>query len=264
MIRLRIRDLMLLVLHAAIALSVVVGFRSLWVGDLALLALTLSLFIPIASGIVSAVTMRPGPHRDWVTGFCFAIPMLALAISIARVSVILAPRILGPFSGWREWSTIVGGGLSSLIFGTLALVHTKRNLVLRPCPSCRRRSLVRSAVRSMGGRFRTWYICCLSCDLVTPFDVGNRRGISIRDLGSPAEPGEEEPACPACGEETLRRIPYKFYWCLSCRSRYKRVGRGAWDDADGSDDDRFYWLGSVEGWLTKRIRWITRSGRTSD
>ena len=226
MIRLRIRDLMLLVLHAAIALSIVVGFRRLWVGDLSMLAVTLSLFIPIASGIVSAVTMRPGPHRDWVTGFCFAIPMLGLAIFIARVTVILAPRIIGPFSSWREWSIIVCGGLSSLIFGTLALVLTKRNLVLTPVPRVPQTEPRASGIRSMGGRFRAWYICCLTCDLVAPFDVGNRRGISMRDLGSAAEPGEDEPACPACGEETLRRIPYKFYWCLSCRSRYKRVGRG--------------------------------------
>ncbi len=95
MIRVTIRDLMLLVLHAAIALSIVVGFRRLWVGDLSMLALTLSLYIPIASGIVSAVTMRPGPHRDWVTAVCFAGPMLGLALYFAVVSVILAPGSSG-------------------------------------------------------------------------------------------------------------------------------------------------------------------------
>jgi ribosomal protein L37AE/L43A len=264
MIPLRIRDLMLMVLHAAIALSIVVGFRKLWVRDLWMLALTLSLYIPMASGIVSAVTMRPGPHRDWVTGLCFALPMLDMALYFALASVILARRLIGPFSGWRDWGAIVCPGLSGLMFGATVLLLARRNLALRPCPGCRRRGLVRSALRSMGGRVRAWYICCLSCDLVAPFDVGNRRGISMRDLGSAAEPGENEPACPTCGQETLRRIPYEFFWCLSCLSRYKRIGRGAWEDAGGSEDDRFYWLWSVQGWLTKQIRRITRRGRSSD
>ena len=79
MIRVRIRDLMLLVLHAAIALTIVIALKGIW-GERVVSRPDAGAVFPVSSGVVSALTMGPGPHRDWFTSFCFSLPMLGMAL----------------------------------------------------------------------------------------------------------------------------------------------------------------------------------------
>ncbi len=145
MSRMKIRDLMLLVLHVAIVLSIVIGFMRIWPPNDPNLALMLVLSIPAASGALSVVTMRPGPRRDWVVMLGFAVALIGMALFLA-VPVILAPRFVRPALGWRKYNVLGCAVFYDLFLWCGLAFVVRRNLVLRPCPHCRREGpRVRSA-----------------------------------------------------------------------------------------------------------------------
>ena len=188
--------------------SIVIGFRRIWPPNHPNLALMLVLSIPAASGALSVVTMRPGPRRDWVVTLWFAVGLIGMALFLA-VPVILAPRFVRPALGWREYNVLGCAVFYDLILWCGLAFVMRRNLVLRPCPHCRGKGLVSRRVQPGNGSSRQAGPCLL-LDLQTSLarcSIGTQPITSIRDLGSLAGAREEEPACPACGEETLRRIP---------------------------------------------------------
>src|ERR1035438_7851602 len=67
--------------------------------------------------------------------------------------------------------------------------------------------------------------------------------------------------CPTCARPTFILKRYKFYWCLKCGSRYKRLGRRDWEDASSLLEDGNYWLFSLGSLLRIEIGRTTKNRR---
>jgi hypothetical protein len=185
----------------------------------------LLLSVPIAFVLLSALVLRPGPHRDWIAA-CFvflsllplllvmcAMPLLILVSGGLALGLIAAPILI--------LSPIYALGIMAIL---------REHLCPERCPRCRRRCLIRSFQPLLTNRTRYAYGQCGACDAVHFVKV-------------PA------PACPKCGRHTLMHRPYKFAWCASCKGRYKRLWLRPWEDVSSTEDDRFYWLWDPVGKL---------------
>ena len=256
----RIRHLVILVVYVAVALAFVVAVIRAPGPEQVQQAWILGMLIPAILIGSAALLLRPGPHRDWITSFFWSLSMLVLALFCTLPVLIVAWR--GQFlAEIAKRGSMVGPAMfySLISWGGLLFI-ARWNLTARPCPGCGRRTLVRAANQQEKHRVKAWYHRCTACNQVCRVPSDDRRGPSIRGAGREAMP---RPVCPHCGGETLRRIPYQFFWCLGCRSRYKRARRGAWEEAGQPDDDDFYWLWSLEGSLSRVFRrWSGRGGRS--
>ncbi len=66
--------------------------------------------------------------------------------------------------------------------------------------------------------------------------------------------------CPVCCHISLikarmsrpvRSPEYEYYWCAACETRCKRRRQPplAWDNVSSSEDDPYYWMGTIGSWL---------------
>ena len=69
------------------------------------------------------------------------------------------------------------------------------------------------------------YALCLTCDLVSRLDLDMHTRHLLPRPGLVGEARRERTGVSGMRTGVAPSDPNEFYWCLSCRSRYKRVGR---------------------------------------
>jgi hypothetical protein len=154
--RFTLRHFMILSVHFAVVFKVIIpllkyaGYTR--IGPIVLAAVLLS---PPLLALLVAILERPGPLKNWAVSLllCLFFPLLVLNHDVAVVHDYLV-------SGRRPtlWATL----LINAVILTNTLPYVGR-MVPRPCPSCRRRSLV-PLLRLFKKDKRTAKTCwCASC-----------------------------------------------------------------------------------------------------
>jgi hypothetical protein len=241
MFQIRLRQFMVLVLYIGVVLFLVLemGKNVHSEGPDHFYSLT---GFPFALGILSMLVLRPGPRRDWILallGTLLVGPLLFPLLLVPLMSIVssASPRRpvgqISPEAVNRTLDVFVCG-----LIWPLAVFLGRRYLIPQQCPGCLRKAILRSLI-PLHLRFdRTfWHVRCGAC---------NRDGL----MRIPQLPH----ACPSCGRETLYTKKYTFYWCLNCHMRFKRLRRGAWEDASLPEEDGYYFVWSFGGWVRSMYR----------
>jgi hypothetical protein len=250
--RMTVRHMMIAVLYVAVALGMVMAVLRTTGPGRYMAWTAFALWLPMALAFLSAVLLRRGPWRQWLTfsfiaALFFAVGALLFAFP-AVVVLIFAGRGGSPRPP-VSWPHAVPFGIGSLFFAAAATYIVLDSLIPRFCPRCRRLALINSFGHGRLHRGKRLYLRCEICDHVARLPVveiafSRDRGRDPKKrLVSPISPlvaAGDRPACLACGRPTLRRVPYRFYWCLACGSRCKRDGHRPWDDAPSPADDDSY------------------------
>lgn len=246
--------------YVAVALAVLVGVERATGVDATKQVVLVGLSIPMVLIALSAVLLRPGPGRDWMVHFFFSLMLFVPAFFSTLPLLFQIGLVVVRAGGRRDWSGIGFVGFYALVFWGAFLFISRARLTVRPCPRCGRRGLVWALAQQERRWKKAWYYRCTVCDQVCRSLDEIRPATSLRDLGRPSM---SPPACPHCGTETLRKVPYAFFWCLSCGSRSKQAYGGPWEEAGLSEDDGFYWLWRLDGGLSGIGRWLNgRRGRS--
>jgi hypothetical protein len=228
---LRIRHVIIFVLHVALALATIHFALVFFLKPMPLfLAGPLVLIVlPVIVGCLSLRILRPGPRRDWVAGLFFTLALLVGSLATSAV----AGYLLVTFQGFRAGESSpffirLSRILLVLPFGVIYLLLGVKwaRLYLIPvrCPRCERRRLLRAWMQETRVARPFFNMRCAACGF-----SGCVRG---------AQMGQ---GCPQCGCRALTVLDYVYYWCLGCGSRLKRLGLGQWDDASSEKDDGPYW-----------------------
>jgi hypothetical protein len=235
--RMRLRHLTILVVYVAVAVAVLVSTLRTTGPERLQEVISTVVFVPIALLGLSALILRPGPHRVWLAAFFLTSSYALLA------SFLTAPALLVSVLGRRLPKPGELFLLAVLLFcgcltwiGVVALVRWR--LIPSQCPRCGRKTLRNATLH--GGLGRTFqggvYVRCGVCD---------RESFVSRS--------QYAQGCSSCGRHTLRYRRYTFAWCLSCHARYKRAPRAAWEIAADPSDESFLWLWSFGEWLRSLI-----------
>jgi hypothetical protein len=267
MLQVKIRTLMIWVLFVAVFLALITpGIRSTGPDRGSIWVLTV-LGVPLGMAGLSAVVLRPGASRDWVTGFFLALPcvMIGLVLAAAVYHGWVPPKVVG------TWKAPVNRIIIFLFAFTLWCVLiplAKVFLVPRRCPCCRKRGLLKSMrefsprepERTRGENERAYnerkeahrkrllfaFYRCGVCDCEAFLSLAQARQ-----------------GCPRCGRDTMlhsfrtkegarRRWGYywyQFFWCMRCGARSKQMLPGTWEPAASPGDDSHYWGSTYRDWL---------------
>lgn len=258
----RIWHLNVLSVYVAVALAFGVALARATDGEAFLLGLFVAELMLLGLAGLMYIVVRPGPHRDWLVMSCVSLTFYLIALMGAAPIPVLAWR--GDFSGGPGFGgkQMLQVGLLAGLLCALFLFFAIKATGTRRCPGCGRPTLLESAARNRGGDGALCRFCCTTCEKECSAACIFHRPKSLREaLLKDAKTLVETPPCPHCERPTLKRIPYTFYWCLACRSRYKRRRKGEWEYAGQPDDDRFYSLWDGREWLAGLVR---RSTERSD
>jgi hypothetical protein len=226
---LRIRHLMILVVYVAVVLAwLLAALRTTGSTNGISDSVLRALFMPMVLAGLSALILRPGPHRDWITVFALTGQVIFLANWFTLPPLFLLyvlPALRKRSWNSQTWNVLIVTLSLCILVGILLLITEARWLIRRECPRCGRKKLLR-AVFQRQRRPRTGrYYRCGVCD--------HHAKISRSQYTA---------GCPSCGKHTLLLEPYSFFWCLNCRARVRRLRGGPWEDATTPADDGFYWL----------------------
>jgi len=237
MLRIRLRHFLVLVLYVGVVVLLSLAVRDRLDSRHPADALKVLLCSPFLLGLFSVVVLRPGPHRDWVLAFFYTLTytfMLLLCLCLPLAYILTGVSMSKPIGGtWREPITLALSLFAGVFVLSCAMFVGKSFLVPQRCPRCCRKALLRSAVPLFGRIVpRFWHLRCGTCDCDAL--------LNIHRLLQP---------CPSCGRETLYVKRYKSYWCLRCHARSKRLRRGDWEYAGLPEEDSYYLLWSLDGWI---------------
>lgn len=248
----KIRHLMVLVVFVACEMSMLMVALRATGPDRNTVRFVFAIGSPFALAGLSGLIVRPGPHRDWIAGLFVALGYSAVLVFLATL---LCARII---LNRPVFPNATGGfPVVSLIILALTVAYPvvsiiTRYLFPRTCPGCGRRRLVRAIMQSDFPHRKLFAYLCPQCDC--------RCRLSWAELHKPGGAGFR---CPKCGHYPLRKIAYRFFWCLACQARYKRVRRGAWEVIDQPEDEAFYWQANVGGWLSRHIDRLVGKGQAA-
>jgi hypothetical protein len=246
--RLRIRHLMILIVYVAVTLTVMLAASDKSEPRL-FDVIGASIVLPLVLSSLSVLLLRPGPSRDWVVAFFWTIfqGLLAILFAAPTLLVIFMYRRLngpvGPIKGAQLIVPIIS--FYGLLCLGLAVRQGRLYLIPAQCPRCERKRLLRAVLSGIASNWPLYYVRCGICDRRDRLYVSR-----IRE------------GCPTCHRPTFILIRYRFYWCLECRSRFKRLRRGDWEDASSPEDDGWFLLWSLSGSLRTLINRIVKKGRT--
>ena len=241
----RIRHLMILIVYAAVSLTVMAAAVNQPEPRL-LHIIYASILLPFVLSGLSLLILRPGPNRDWVVSFfwtifhgLFAIFMIAATLLVLRLRGPVIP-IIGLL-----WLGSILFLVCFLLLGN-AIRLGRLHLIPTQCPRCGSKRLLRAALSHMASNWPLYYVRCGICDRKDHLDVSR-----IRE------------GCPNCHRPTFILIRYRFYWCLNCHRRFKRLRRGDWEVASTPNDDGHFLLWSLGGSLRNLIDRIVEKGQTT-
>ena len=144
--RMRLRHLMLVVLYVAVILGLMMpAIRTPWPNRIQLLVPT-ALGVPIAMALLSALILRPGPHRNWATTFFLVVAqsLCGFLVLAGMLSGELIPKQLGgPWDGPLIWVILVLVAIASWF---LVIALTQQFLIPRRCPRCTKTTLLQSGL----------------------------------------------------------------------------------------------------------------------
>jgi hypothetical protein len=261
MLRLRIRHLMLLVLYVAVILALTMPAIRTRGPDRVAFILATVLGVPMAMAAFSALILRPGPHRDWLTCFFVTIPMTFLAL-VLTIGTLMGAMTTKEIAGtWREPVNWVIWSLVDVLLWVVVIALGRGFLVPKQCPRCRKISLLQA-----------FY---LDAERPQNASYGHYR-CGVCEYEALLTRSEAHQACPHCGRTTWSCLwkakdgsrrswsyhyKYKFYWCLACGARCKQLLPGDRKEATSLEDERYYWLWSFRGWLRARIDRVAKQAR---
>ena len=182
--------------------------------------------LPVVLGCVPLMILRPGPHRDWVTGLFFTLALLVGSV----LAVAVGGFLLATFQGFRPGASSsffvrLSPALFALpvgvIYFLLGIKWARQYLIPVRCPRCERRRLLRAWMQDNAWVPRPFFnMRCAAC------------GFEDCVRGAQMARG-----CPRCARQALTLLDYRYYWCLGCGTRLKRLGLGEWKDASSDRDD---------------------------
>ncbi len=248
---LKIRHLMILVVYVAVVLAwVLAALRTTGSTNGIRDSLLRVLFIPVVLAGLSALILRPGPHRDWVTAFALTGQFIFLVNWFTLPPLLFLyflPAFRNATSNIQMWKEFVAILAICILVGLLlvtALIAEAKWLIRRECPRCGRKKLLRALFQIQRRQRTGRYYRCGVCD--------HHAKISRSQYMK---------GCPSCGKHTLLLEPYTYYWCLNCHARLKCLRGGRWEDAPTPADDGFYWLWTPAAWLRSRLDRLAQKSR---
>ncbi len=248
----RVRHLMIAIVHVAIALAIyMTAARNLnSVGNLRFISAFL--VVPPTLIVVSLFTVNAGPHREllltlfsssfWAFAVLVMITMIAVTLLIPGTANHLSPIVRTILSIVIIIPPLIfcGAGLLVYFWVVADILFPER------CPRCGQKKLVSTSniwiiLRPTKSCTPTYYKC-MDCEFVT----------FLRKPGL-------RPKCRSCGGKNLETQRYAFFWCLHCGERVKRRFKTPWEPIVSSDDDVFYSLWDFGDWLRSVAKRVKKS-----
>ena len=279
MTRMKIRHLMMLVLYASVALTVIRPVLRLPVRDRGFLVCAATLFAASALAELSWLIHRTGPRRDWLVNFFLWSAMMSVAAQFAVAFV--NGRISDPFPV----------GFVCLLFGFDCILLARQKLIPRGCPRCGRKALLKATPRiptpkitvravayicescravTFRGRWEADRACLLCGERVIPCNSDLSAHCVCESCGAItyARRGRIAQGCARCGRSRWADSPvpdrWEYYWCLACEARSKRRVDGTWEEARSPQDDWPYAQWDFVGWAESVLRrWVSSIGAGS-
>jgi transcription elongation factor Elf1 len=245
----KIRQLCVLIAYVAVSLAMVrVAVDHLEQQRISDFVWT-SIAVPFVLTAVSVLVLRPGPSRDWVTALFWTTGQILFSIMLIRPAIVimLMNRWPGAPAGQFRVVTIV---LTAFLIGGLFLLGNavrvgRQQLLAMQCPACEKRRLVRAALEKMTSSWR--YFRCGICDRQEHVRISRKSQVCPNNH-----------ICPYCNRLARLVVRYRFYWCVSCHARFKRLRHGDWEDASKPVDDSHFWLWSVGRSVQTLFGWIVK------
>ena len=278
MLQVKVRTLMIWVLFVAVFLALITPAIRSTGPDRGLIWCNTVLGSPFGMAALSAVILRPGARRDWVTQFFIALPcvMIGLVLAVVVYHGWVPPKVVGT---WNAPVNRIMFLLFAFTWWCVLILLGKEFLVPGRCPCCRRRGLLKSAreyfrreLQQMRGEKDSAYHERERAHCKTLLFAFYRCGVC--DVEAFLSIAQARQGCPGCGRETMLRsfkaregvrrqwgyFRYQFFWCLRCGARSKQMLPGAWELAASPGDDSHYWVSTYRDWF-KHAMTTARSAR---